>query len=47
VEALMRQHAGAVAAIIVEPVIGNAGFIPPDPAFLPRCAASPTSTARC
>ena len=35
VEALMRQHAGAVAAIIVEPVIGNAGFIPPDPAFLP------------
>jgi glutamate-1-semialdehyde 2,1-aminomutase len=35
VEALMRQHADRVAAIIVEPVIGNAGFIPPDPAFLP------------
>jgi glutamate-1-semialdehyde 2,1-aminomutase len=35
VEALMRQHAGRVAAIIVEPVIGNAGFIPPDAAFLP------------
>jgi len=34
VEALMRQHADRVAAIIVEPVIGNAGFIPPDPAFL-------------
>jgi len=27
--------AHAVAAIIVEPVVGNAGFIPPDPAFLP------------
>jgi glutamate-1-semialdehyde 2,1-aminomutase len=35
VEALMRQHADRVAAIIVEPVIGNAGFIAPDPAFLP------------
>jgi glutamate-1-semialdehyde 2,1-aminomutase len=33
VEALMRQH--PVAAVIVEPVVGNAGFIPPDPAFLP------------
>jgi glutamate-1-semialdehyde 2,1-aminomutase len=35
VEATMRRHADRVAAIIVEPVIGNAGFIPPDPAFLP------------
>ena len=35
VESLMRQHADRVAAIIVEPVIGNAGFIPPDAAFLP------------
>jgi glutamate-1-semialdehyde 2,1-aminomutase len=35
VEELLRRHAGRVAAIIVEPVIGNAGFIPPDPAFLP------------
>jgi glutamate-1-semialdehyde 2,1-aminomutase len=35
VDALMRQHAERVAAIIVEPVIGNAGFIPPDAAFLP------------
>ena len=34
-EALMRAHAGRVAAIIVEPIIGNAGFIAPDPAFLP------------
>ncbi len=34
-EALLRAHAGRVAAIIVEPVVGNAGFIPPDPLFLP------------
>ena len=33
VEAALR--AGDVAAVIVEPVVGNAGFIPPDPAFLP------------
>jgi glutamate-1-semialdehyde 2,1-aminomutase len=32
VDALMRQQ--RVGAIIVEPVVGNAGFIPPDPAFL-------------
>jgi len=34
-EGLMKAHAGRVAAIIAEPVIGNAGFIAPDPAFLP------------
>ena len=33
--AIVAQHAGAVAAIIVEPIVGNAGFIAPDPAFLP------------
>lgn len=33
VESLMRAH--QVAAIIVEPVVGNGGFIAPDPAFLP------------
>jgi glutamate-1-semialdehyde 2,1-aminomutase len=33
VEDLLKAH--AVAAIIVEPVVGNSGFIPPDPAFLP------------
>ncbi len=33
VEDLLRVH--EVAAIIVEPVVGNAGFIAPDPAFLP------------
>jgi glutamate-1-semialdehyde 2,1-aminomutase len=33
VESLLRAH--SVGAIIVEPVVGNSGFIAPDPAFLP------------
>jgi glutamate-1-semialdehyde 2,1-aminomutase len=33
VESLLISH--RVAAIIVEPVVGNGGFIAPDPAFLP------------
>jgi glutamate-1-semialdehyde 2,1-aminomutase len=33
VEQLLRAH--SVAAVIVEPVVGNSGFIAPDPAFLP------------
>jgi glutamate-1-semialdehyde 2,1-aminomutase len=33
--ALVESHASRLAAIIVEPVVGNAGFIAPDPAFLP------------
>jgi glutamate-1-semialdehyde 2,1-aminomutase len=36
VDTLLRANAGRVAAIIVEPVVGNAGFIAPDPAFLPE-----------
>src|SRR5262245_4509231 len=32
VESLLKRH--SVAAVIVEPVVGNAGFIAPDPAFL-------------
>jgi glutamate-1-semialdehyde 2,1-aminomutase len=31
---LAARHGADLAAIIVEPVVGNAGFIPPDPAFL-------------
>lgn len=31
---LVRTTPKGVAAIIVEPVVGNAGFIPPDPGFL-------------
>jgi glutamate-1-semialdehyde 2,1-aminomutase len=35
VEALLEAHGDRVAAIIVEPIVGNSGFIAPDPAFLP------------
>jgi glutamate-1-semialdehyde 2,1-aminomutase len=35
VEELLRANADRVAAIIVEPVVGNSGFIAPDPEFLP------------
>src|SRR5436309_15881924 len=31
---MVRENDGKVAAIIVEPVVGNSGFIPPDPNFL-------------
>ncbi|HEY2064581.1 MAG TPA: glutamate-1-semialdehyde 2,1-aminomutase [Gemmatimonadaceae bacterium] len=35
VEEILRVHSDRVAAIVVEPVVGNSGFIAPDPAFLP------------
>jgi glutamate-1-semialdehyde 2,1-aminomutase len=35
VAALFAQHPGEIAAIIVEPVVGNGGFILPDPDFHP------------
>ena len=34
-EEIMRHHGDRIAAIFVEPIVGNAGFIPPDAAFLP------------
>src|SRR5688500_17039236 len=37
--ALAERHGSALAAIIVEPIVGNAGFIPPDPDFLPGLRA--------
>jgi glutamate-1-semialdehyde 2,1-aminomutase len=37
VEALMKAH--SVAAVIVEPVVGNSGFIAPDPRFHPGLRA--------
>ena len=39
VRALLEANAGDIAAIIVEPVVGNAGFIAPDPSFLPALRA--------
>lgn len=34
VEQLFEQHKGTVAAVIVEPVAGNMGLVPPTPGFL-------------
>ena len=31
---IVRENDGKVAAIFVEPLVGNSGFIPPDPGFL-------------
>ncbi|MGH7279304.1 MAG: glutamate-1-semialdehyde 2,1-aminomutase, partial [Candidatus Rokuibacteriota bacterium] len=36
VSAAFTQHAGRVAAVIVEPVAGNMGVVPPAPGFLER-----------
>jgi glutamate-1-semialdehyde 2,1-aminomutase len=35
VERLLAEQGARIGTIIVEPVVGNAGFIPPDPGFLP------------
>jgi glutamate-1-semialdehyde 2,1-aminomutase len=35
VKALFEEHPGDIAGVILEPVVGNAGFIPPDAGFLP------------
>lgn len=34
VKALFEQNPGEIAGVILEPVVGNAGFIPPDAGFL-------------
>jgi glutamate-1-semialdehyde 2,1-aminomutase len=34
-EEIMRGHGDRIAAVIVEPIVGNSGFIAPDPQFLP------------
>jgi glutamate-1-semialdehyde 2,1-aminomutase len=36
---VFRQRGHEIAAVIVEPYVGNAGFIPPDPAFHPLLRA--------
>jgi glutamate-1-semialdehyde 2,1-aminomutase len=40
VTAIVERHGADLAAIIVEPVVGNAGFIPPDAGFLPGLRAA-------
>jgi glutamate-1-semialdehyde 2,1-aminomutase len=39
VQAALAEHRGEVAAIIVEPVMGNMGVVPPAPGFLERLRA--------
>lgn len=39
VAALFRTHADRIAAVIVEPYVGNVGFIPPAPEFHPALRA--------
>jgi glutamate-1-semialdehyde 2,1-aminomutase len=34
VKALFEHHPGEIAGVILEPIVGNAGFIPPDVGFL-------------
>ena len=34
VKQLFTEHQGEIAGVILEPVVGNSGFIPPDPGFL-------------
>jgi glutamate-1-semialdehyde 2,1-aminomutase len=34
VKALFAEHPGEISGVILEPVVGNAGFIPPDAGFL-------------
>jgi len=38
VHAVLKQHSDHVAAIVVEPIAGNMGVVPPAPAFLSRLA---------
>ena len=44
VDALLREHGASIAAVIVEPIAGNIGVVPPADGFLPglreRCTAN-------
>jgi glutamate-1-semialdehyde 2,1-aminomutase len=44
VERIAAERGSELAAIIVEPLVGNAGFIPPDPGFLPALRATADRT---
>ena len=47
VEALFEAHPGDVACVIVEPVAGNMGVVPPDEGSWRGFGRSPAATARC
>ena len=47
VEAAFREFGGKIAAVIVEPVVGNMGCVPPARGSTNCCARSRRSTARC
>ena len=36
VEAALKEHEGDIAAVIIEPIAGNMGLIPPRPNYLPK-----------
>lgn len=44
VERVVQERRDELAAIIVEPVVGNAGFIPPEPGFLEALRAGADAT---
>ena len=47
VESLFNNYPGAIAGIIVEPVAGNMGVVPPHQVSSRACAASRLTTAQC
>ncbi len=46
-EEAFRQHGSKIAAVIVEPVVGNMGVVIPTAEFLALCAAQPSDTEHC
>ena len=47
VEQAFQSHGAKIASVIVEPVVGNMGCVPPRPASCKRCARSRRVTERC
>jgi glutamate-1-semialdehyde 2,1-aminomutase len=43
-EATFAEHGPSIAAIILEPVVGNMGCVPPEPGFLEACRESCTNS---
>ena len=47
IQAVVERHGEHLAAILVEPVAGNMGVVPPEPGFLERSAPRATRRAPC